>query len=72
MAAGLSKKQIYNRVYNRLEKIKWAVYAKYGVVLRHEKQALYEGPLKVIYYEVGRMSNGETVGLLKNESSYKI
>ena len=70
MAAGLSKKQIYTRVYNRLNRLTRllraagfndAHYENKTVELEDEDTNFYFGA----YYRVGNMSNGETCGMLR-------
>ncbi len=68
MAAGLSDKQIYRRVYNRLHQIWNDLYKRYGdaVKLRYKNRTLIgevRGVAVEVYYSILRASNGEVAGL---------
>lgn len=68
MGAGLSSKQLYNRIYGRLRR-HMRTLAKAGATDVHYKSeqvcGLYRGEHFRLYYNVMRASNGECCGILK-------
>ena len=71
MSAGLSQKQIYNRIYKRLKKIQWEAHQQ-NINLIYRNRTLYDDENHpVIYFEIHQASNGEICGILKNYSIFK-
>jgi len=68
MAAGLSDKQIYRRVYNRLHHIWNDLYKRFGEAckMRYADRALtgeIQGVAVEVFFSILRASNGEVAGL---------
>jgi hypothetical protein len=73
MAAGLSSKQIYGRIYNRLQSIRYKL-VKAGVETIYRKSQIFPDVTKYngteadgfnISFDTWRASNGETGGFAK-------
>lgn len=72
MAAGLSQKQIYNRIYNRLQRIKGEL-RQQGYFVEYKDRALVNrGGTDVVWFSVGHASNGETCALLINNTGVNL
>lgn len=70
MSAGLTQKQIYSRIYSRLQNIRVRLEkAGVGTVYKRRQltanQDINPNAEWNISYSVGNMSNGETVGLIR-------
>jgi hypothetical protein len=65
MGAGLTKKQIYNRIYDSLQNSKWKIIKAGGIAEYRERalRGIYKNQPFKISFDIYHASNGEVAGI---------